>query len=112
MFLLIFFRLRLFVQILLYIVELALGVTSKGNIHFSTYLTSVRTGWVRINNSLVPVLFIYWCIKMYIDGDIIIIIIIIIIIGFLFWVGFTLVMLILRWLRWYFVGCYPLAKCL
>ena len=26
-------------------------------------------------------------------------------------VGFTLVSLVLRWLRWYFVGCYLLAKC-
>ena len=41
---------------------------------------------------------------IYSDGDNIIIIIII---GFLC-LRFKLVS---RWLRWYFVGCYPLAKC-
>ena len=43
---------------------------------------------------------------MYSDGDIIIIIIIIIIVGFLgLGLVFTLVMLVLHWLRWYYVGC-------
>ena len=45
---------------------------------------------------------------IYSDGDNIIIIIIII--RFL-GLGFKLVLLVLLWWRWYFVGCYPLAKC-
>ena len=44
-------------------------------------------------------------VAIYSDGDNIIIIIIII--GFL---GLRF-KLILRWLHWHFVGCYPLAKC-
>ena len=27
------------------------------------------------------------------------------------YVGITLVALVFRWLRWYFIGSYPLAKC-
>ena len=46
-------------------------------------------------------------VTIYSDGDNIIIIIII---GFL-GLKFKLVLLVLLWLRWYFVGCYPLAKC-
>ena len=45
---------------------------------------------------------------IYSDGDNIIIIIIII--GFFGW-RFKLVLLVLLWLSWYFVGSYPLAKC-
>ena len=45
---------------------------------------------------------------IYSDGDNIIMIIIIV--GFL-GLGFKLVLLVLLWLRWYFVGSYPLAKC-
>ena len=43
-------------------------------------------------------------VAIYSDGDNIIIIIIIGFLGLRF-------KLVLRWLRWYFVGCYPLAKC-
>ena len=46
-------------------------------------------------------------VAIYSDGDNIVIIIIIIIIGFL---GLRF-KLVFRWLRWYFVGSYPLAKC-
>ena len=51
---------------------------------------------------------------IYNDGDNIIIIIIGVLglswfcVGY---VGITLVALVFRWLRWYFVGIYPLAKC-
>ena len=48
-----------------------------------------------------------WKVVIYSDGDNIIIIIII---GFL-GLGFKLVLLVLLWRRWYFVGCYPLTKC-
>ena len=44
-------------------------------------------------------------VAIYSDGDNIIIII-----GFL-GLRFKLVLLVLLWLRWYFVGSYPLAKC-
>ena len=47
-------------------------------------------------------------VAIYSDGDNIIIIIIII--GFL-GLGFKLVLLVLLWWRWYFVGGYPLAIC-
>ena len=30
---------------------------------------------------------------------------------FVVYVGITLAVLVLRWLCWYYVGCYPLAKC-
>ena len=43
---------------------------------------------------------------MYSDGDNIIIIIIVFL-----GLWFKLVLLVLRLLHWYFVGCYPLAKC-
>ena len=52
--------------------------------------------------------------KLHSNGDIIIIIIIKVLgLGWFYvgYVGITLVALILRWLRWYYVGCYPLAKC-
>ena len=45
---------------------------------------------------------------IYSDGDNIIIITIII--GF-FGLRFMLVLLVLLWLSWHFVGSYPLAKC-
>ena len=45
-------------------------------------------------------------VAIYSDGDNIIIIII----GF-FGLRFKLVLLVLLWLSWYFVGSYPLAKC-
>ena len=32
-----------------------------------------------------------------------------VIIRFWVYVGITLVVLVLRWLRWYYVGCYTLA---
>ena len=54
-------------------------------------------------------------VAIYNDGDIIIIIIIIGFLGlgcfYVGYVGIILVALVLHWLRWYFVGCYPLAKC-
>ena len=49
-----------------------------------------------------------WKVVIYSDGDNIIIIIIIV---FLFCLWFKLVLLVLLWLSWYFVGSYPLAKC-
>ena len=47
-------------------------------------------------------------VAIYSDGDNIVIIIIIV--GF-FGLRFKLVLLVLLWLSWYFVGSYPLAKC-
>ena len=47
-------------------------------------------------------------VAIYSDGDKIIIIIIII--GFFFGLRFKLVLMVLLWLSWYFVGRYPLAK--
>ncbi len=52
-----------------------------------------------------------WKVVIYSDGDnIIIIIIVVVVVGFL-GLGFKLVLLVLLWLRWYFVGSYPRAKC-
>ena len=70
------------------------------NFHFVVVYLICFYMWLRVLTSRK--------VAIYSDGDIIIIIIII---GF-FWfkVDFELVMLVLHWWRWYFVGCYPLAK--
>ena len=85
------------------------------NFHFLVVYLICFYMWLRVLTSRK--------VAIYRDGDIIIIFIEFSGLGWLLhwlclyyigWVGITLVVLVWRWLRWYFVGsvgCYPFAKC-